>query len=183
MKQTILPLAALLILTALLTGCTATTAPKPNQPSAYPVNQAPSTPTQGAYPITQPEYIPFDTPNPYPNNTETASPDAFRLQKPIYAGTTQVRGTGPAGVPIFLMDITKMGLPLAETVIDANGQFVFDLPAALEANHRIGILIGGLEGTQWKPEDFYPRRYYGDEARQIPQIGFFHDTALVHEKP
>lgn len=172
------------LLTVILTGCAAPTAttPAPNQPTAYPVAGTTNTPAEGAYPITQPEYIPFDTPNPYPSDA-AASPDAFRINKPLSAGDTQVSGTGPAGVPIFLMDITKMGLPLAETKIGADGKFVFTLPEGLEASHRVGILLGGLEGTKWKPEDFYPRRYYGDEARQVPQIGFFHDTALVHEKP
>lgn len=176
---------AFIVTVIFLNGCAVPAdVPTSTPPPAYPVGElVSSTLTEGAYPIPQPQYIPFETPNPYPSDAASVSPDAFRLQKPIYAGDTKVRGTGPAGVPILLMNITKMGLPLAETVIDSNGQFVFKLSSGLESGQRIGILLGNLEGTQWKVEDFYPRRYYGEEARQVPQIGFFYDTALVKDKP
>lgn len=183
-------LVAVLMFVVFLIGCSSTATISPdetltlNSPLTYPPGEMTNIATESAYPPPAPEYIPLDTPNPYPGKeVAEPSPDAFRLKKPIYAGEIAVRGTGPVGVPVLLLDLTRMGFFLGKTVIGDNGQFVFNLSSPLESGHRIGIALGNLDGTSWEPEDFYPHHYYGDEARQIPKIGFFYDTAMVKEKP
>lgn len=113
---------------------------------------------------------------------DTAQPRApvvpFRLDKPIVAGTAQVSGSGPAGVPVIVADVTFMGEVLGSTMIGSDGKFVISVPS-LQANHRIGLALGELAGTPWKVEDFYMPEYQGDESMQVPQVGFFFDTALV----
>jgi hypothetical protein len=102
----------------------------------------------------------------------------FTLNKPIVEGTTQVSGTGPAGVPIIIADVTFLGDPLGFGTVNADGTFSISV-AALERNHLIGLTLGDLSGTPWKPEHFYAPEYYGDDLMQAPQAGFYHDTAMV----
>jgi hypothetical protein len=105
----------------------------------------------------------------------------FKLDRPILAGATEIRGTGPAGVPIYIADITFMGDPLGTGKVGSDGKFVI-VVKPLEAAHRIGLALGILEGTPWKPEDFYRQEFYGPEAMQLPTVGFFFDTAMISEK-
>lgn len=105
----------------------------------------------------------------------------FQLDKPIAAGATRVTGSGPAGVPIALLDITFGGPLLAMGTIGQDGRFELELGEPLEARHRIGITLGNLTGTGWQLEDFSDKGFHGDEARTVPQIGFFFDTCMVRE--
>ncbi len=136
--------------------------------SAYPIGSTPATNSPSvAYPIASPTR---------PPGSGNVTP--FRLDKPIVAGATQISGTGPAGVPIVLVDVTFMGPVLGQTTIGADGKFVFQV-AALEKSHRIGVTLADLTGTKWKTEDFSDQGYQGDEAVLVPQVAFFYDTALV----
>jgi len=92
-----------------------------------------------------------------------------------------VTGSGPTGVPIVLLDITFGGRLLASGVIDRNGRFELEVGEPLEARHRIGIALGDLTGTGWQPEDFSDEKFYGDEALNVPLVGFFFDTCMIQE--
>ncbi len=129
--------------------------------------------------------------NPSPQATDSAAypaPSAaptlrgdevpFRLAKPIKAGATYVSGTGPAGVPIILADVTFMGAVMGQTTVGADGKFQFPVQA-LEANHRLGITLGDVTGTKFTLEQFYSDGYRGDGSMQVPNVGFYFDTALV----
>lgn len=136
-----------------------------------------TTPGSTLSPLLQPT-SPLDVP--------IASPSArrivpFRLNKPIFAGVDRVSGTGPAGVPIIIADVTFMGEPLGASVIGDDGTFEIRVPV-LEKNHRIGIMLGDLRGTKWRVEDFYALEYRGEDPQQVPQVGFFYDTAMVQEE-
>jgi hypothetical protein len=106
----------------------------------------------------------------------------FRLEKPILEGDSTVSGTGPAGVPIIIADVTFMGEQLGAGVIDASGNFVVEVPE-LGKNHMVGIMLGNLTGTQWEPEDFYAEGFMSDDAMSVAQVGLFYDTAIVSESP
>jgi hypothetical protein len=118
-----------------------------------------------------------------PVATSTA-PDVepFRLDTPIVEGATRVSGSGPAGVPILLQDITFGGVVLASGVVDANNRFEFEMGEPLEGGHLIGIALGDLSGTKWEQDDFSNESYYGEGALSVPQVGFFFDTSLVEEQ-
>jgi hypothetical protein len=149
-----------IILTGLLAACDVTT-PGP-QPTTSPV-------------------VPGVSPLASPLLSSAASVVPFRLDRPIMAGDTEVRGTGPAGVPIFIADVTFMGEPLGNGTIGSDGTFVVKVKP-LPDGHRIGLALGVLNGTKWKPEDFYLQEYYGPDALQAPQVGFFHDTVMVGQQ-
>jgi hypothetical protein len=96
----------------------------------------------------------------------------------VREGDTVVRGSGPAGVPVLLVDVTFMGQNLAQTVIGSDGTFELTIQA-LESNHRIGLMLGELAGTPWTDASFRDPGYNGKEAMQVPQVGFLYDTVLV----
>jgi len=117
------------------------------------------------------------SPLPVPSDREVTR---FQLDKPIPVGATQVTGQGPAGVPIMVLDITFGGTLLAAGKIDNDGTFELKLERPLEANHRIGLALGNLAGTDWQLTDFTPE-FYGDEPMSVPQVGHFLDTYAVRE--
>ena len=102
----------------------------------------------------------------------------FKIERPVLPGATEVRGTGPAGVPIYIADVTFMGDLLGTGTISSDGKFVVKVQP-LADGHRIGMALGILDGTRWKPADFYQPAYYGPDFMQAPQVGFFHDTVMV----
>lgn len=141
-----------------------------------------STESQNPYPVATNDisaYPALATTVPYPVEP-TLDPNAipFVINVPVIEGAIEVTGSGPAGVPILLEDVTFMGVLLAETTIESDGTFKFQV-TALEKNHRIGIALGDLTGTRWTPEDFSSRGYHGPKAMQVPNVSFFYDTTLV----
>jgi hypothetical protein len=138
-------------------------------PTALPAG----TPTNLAYPSPNGAY-PVGSPPPTLRGDEVP----FQLDKPIVAGSTTVTGSGPAGVPILLEDVTFMGALMGQTNIGQDGRFSFTVPP-LVAGHRLGVTLGDITGTKWTAEQFYSPGYQGDEAMQTPNVGFFFDTAQV----
>jgi hypothetical protein len=148
----------LIVLAALLVACTAAIPPGPRLIES-PLGPSPLSPL----PVPGTQVIPF------------------KLDRPILVGATEVHGTGLAGVPIYIADITFMGEPLGTGKVGPDGKFVI-IVKPLEAAHRIGVALGILEGTPWKPEDFYRQEFYGPDAMQVPQVAFFYDTVLVGQQ-
>ena len=121
-------------------------------------------------PLSQP--IPAASPLPASNVV------AFQLERPLTAGASTVRGSGPAGVPVYIADVTFMGEVLGTGTIGTDGKFAITV-RPLEASHRVGLALGEMAGTQFKPEQFYTPEFQGPESMQIPQVGFFVDTFMV----
>jgi len=113
---------------------------------------------------------------PYPPvEAPTQSGPEFHINGPVLAGSVQVTGTGPANVTINLIDVSEMGLFLAETTIDSNGQFTFDLSTPLIKSHSIGLQIGNLSNTDYDYDDFIYSENYIDR----PFIGIILDMVTV----
>lgn len=152
-----------LLVTALvvLTSLMACESPKPTEDSFI------SSPIQ----VSSPQGTPEDSVDIVP----------FSLDKPIFEGASVVSGSGPAGVPIVIADVTFMGEKLGAGVIDADGTFTIEVPV-LERNHMIGIQLGNLTGTRWQPEDFHAEEFKGEDPVSVAQVGFFYDTAMVKDQ-
>ncbi len=82
----------------------------------------------------------------------TPGPD-FSINTPLTTSDTVVTGTGPAGVPIILIDASEMGELLGSTVIGEDGTFEFELSENLTEKHQIGIQLGDLTGTDLNAND------------------------------
>ena len=135
--------------------------PVQGEETAYPVEEF-SFPVDEGYPIEE------STPL-YEQGPE------FEISIPISGGDTVVTGTGPANVPITLVDVTEMGFVLDQTVIDSDGTFTFTLEEPLESGHSIGIQLGDIEGTDLDEGDFlYSETYY-----ERPLIGILFDLVVV----
>jgi len=124
---------------------------------AYPIGEI-----EEAYPMTEFE------------SDYKMGPD-FNINEPVKAGNTIVTGTGPAGVPIQLINISEIDVVLGETNINDVGTFMFELDKPLVINHSIGIKLGNISNTSLKEEDFL----YNDNYYERPFIGVLFDIVYV----
>ena len=171
-----------------------TTAPTPQQEAApsvaaeeeaYPAPAAEATPAaeeEGeAYPPPQAEAAAEEVA--YPMLAAVAETSRipivpFAIERPVAAGSTVIRGAGPAGVPIIIVSVTFMGEVLGEGVIGEDGTFEIAVPK-LETGNWIGVALADLTGSDFTFEDFYPTGFYGEGAAQVPQVGFVYDSVTV----
>lgn len=160
-----------LLLVVLLCSCTSsktteTTSPNESgEPSGeetgYPVTEY-SFPTDEGYPVED------------PMEGYTQGPE-FNIDLPVSGGDLTVTGTGPADVPIILVDVTEFALILGETTIETNGTFNFTLADPLDSGHTIGLMLGDIEGTDFVESDFL----YSETYFERPLIGILFDMVVV----
>jgi hypothetical protein len=143
---------------------------------------SPPYPGSGTTTNSQAYPVPGNSAYPPPNKSSNIKPIAFRLNKPLREGDTTVSGSGPADLPIIISDVTFNGNELAKGTIGSDGKFMIKLANPLEKNHRIGVALGDLSGTQWAGEAFSDPGFFGEEYQQIPMVGFFYDTTMVQPK-
>jgi hypothetical protein len=150
---------------------------------AYPTplsSYSSSYPAPGLSGYAQPDQsYPAPAPSPTPRKGADVMLVPFRIQKPVLAGTTQVTGTGPANVPVTLANLSLMGDILGESTIQPDCTYTIQLSKPLEKNTWIGITFSNLKGTQWVPDDFLNPAFRSEGAQQVPQVGFFFDTATA----
>ncbi len=163
----------------LVSGCSQAAAPNVVQTSpgvtneGYPAAQASSYPGPGA---SQAAHTAAQGADGYP------APDAsvrqgpqFTLNEPIKATDTQISGTGPANVPIKLLNMTQAGSLITETTIGTDGTFNVNVNGGFGAGDRIAITLGDTQGTVINPSDFVSGPGYQD----FPLIGIVFDSVLV----
>ena len=152
-----------LLLPLLLAACQST-------PTAQATQVIPSSTQsfENGYPVSE-GYPVSDYQSEYPIGPE------FSIDTPLNAGDTVVTGTGPAGVPINLVNATEVGELLGTTIIAEDGPFQFELETGLPEKHQIGIQLGNLTGTDLNANDFV----YNDNYYVRPLIGVMFDMVLV----
>ncbi|QRN83004.1 hypothetical protein JR338_11395 [Chloroflexota bacterium] len=152
-----------IIATLILVGCQSTPSTEPAQVDVNSTEASESGyPISDGYPVGEYEI------------TYVMGPD-FSIDTPLKTGDLVVTGTGPAGVPIILIDATDVGELLGTTVISDDGTFQIDLANGLPEQHQIGIQLGDLTGTDLNANDFV----YNDNYYVRPLIGIMFDMALV----
>ena len=165
MKLKILLISLLIIV--VLCSCSE---PKEAQPSTgYPVDAESGYPTVH---YTSPTEESYPIEDPFAGYTK--GPE-FHINLPVSVDNATVAGTGPAGVPIVLVDVSEFALVLGETTIDEDGTFSFDLEEPLTTGHTIGLMLGDIEGTDFVESDFL----YSDTYFERPLIGILFDMAIV----
>jgi hypothetical protein len=147
--------------------------------SSYP---APTESSQGnAESSINPAY-PAPPPSPTINVGTPVKLAPFKINKPLVAGMIEITGSGPAGIPITLADITTYGDVMGEATISNDGTFSIKLGKPLEVNHWVGLTYSDLRNTKWVSANFDDPGFRGDSPQLIPLVGFFFDTAEVAEK-
>jgi hypothetical protein len=147
----------LLILALMLAGCGGPDPVPTNGADSPPVNTTPyPEPTAPGGPTAT---LPTDlTPQPpeetFPPDPEELEGPRFTVLPPIDPSVSQIKGTGPAGLPIKLIDINNQGKTLSETTINPQGSFTFELKEKLTIGQQVAITLGNLAGTQFTPEQF-----------------------------
>ncbi len=139
--------------------------------SPYPMGSASSLESQYPAGTSSESAYPIDA------NTQFKLGPYFTIDEPVQAGSKTVTGTGPANVPIRLIDITLMGEELASTKVDENGKFTFNLDTDLVAGHSIGLQIGDLDGTGFNYDEFLYNPQYYDK----PMIGIIFYIAVINQ--
>jgi len=159
--------------------------PAPDEEEAYPAPDAADTAPveEGAYPPPQvtsssEEEEAYPAPSAPTEETSRIPIVPFAIEQPVTAGSTVIRGTGPAGVPILVVNVTYMGEVIGEGVIGADGTFEIST-TALEAETWVGVSLADLTGSDFAYEDFYASGFRGEGAAQIPQVGFVYDSVTV----
>ncbi len=161
----------MILLVIILAGCSpsestpqyATSYPLPERATGYPLrNENVEEAGETSYPVSEGD--PDDQAGP-----------VFTIAEPVAGGDTVITGTGPAGVPIILVDVSEVGLPLGETVINEDDTYIFNLETPLQSGHSIGIMLGDLTGTDLDENDFI----YSDTYFVRPLIGILFDMVFV----
>ena len=185
----------LLLAVALATGCgssngesTPTEVPATAEPTAAPAvepTEAPvaeATATQVAVSALESPLVAADVDSPLPTPEPTSIPiEPFAFFRPINVGDTEVKGYGPAGLPVLLVNITVGGDLLAQSNIDEEGHVTFELEAPLESGHRIGLGLGDVTAFGFEFSDFQDSGFNSPQALLVPRVGFFYDTQMVVE--
>lgn len=129
-------------------------------------------------PATEPQTTQNSHPYPYPYPAplpQLPQGPPFTIDSPVTAAEGVVSGSGPAGVPIRIVNITRGAEDIATTTIGADGRFRATVAGRVSPGDRIGIMLGDVRGTQFKREDFLSGPGYQD----IPFIGVIFASILV----
>jgi hypothetical protein len=158
------------------TAPTTQPAPTGEAGEAYP---APGAAQQSGYPAPATADSQAAAPAGYPapqQQAELPEGPAFTIDTPLTASQSAVTGTGPAGVPIRLVNMTRNGEEIGQAVIGEDGKYSITV-SGLPAGEQVGIVLGDLTGTSFEPTQFLRGPGYED----IPQLGLFFAQASVQQ--
>jgi hypothetical protein len=114
----------------------------------------------------------LESPLDMPNDDVSVPP--FHLDEPLLEGDTEVSGTGPAGVPIIIMD-ASLSEEIGKGKVASDGTFNVEVNPSLVYPNMIGVM---LDETQSSPytKDEVP---CVDRCRDQPLVGLLYDRAPV----
>lgn len=166
------------VIMILISGCSQVSAPSVIEPTAngsesgYPSVQEsyPGPASEGVQSTVQGSVSAY----PAPNASIKQGPE-FKINAPVRSTDKQISGTGPANVPIKLLNITQSGATIAESKIGDDGSFTIDVSGGFIAGDRIAVSLGNTQGTDINPNDFISGPGYQD----FPFIGVIFDSVLV----
>lgn len=164
----------ILLVAFLLTACASSSSIQENTPTPEKTTAVPAYP--GAYPAATVAVV--TTPIAYPAPPYSNLPEGpqFTIDQPVRLSTGQVTGTGPAGVPIRIVNITRGAIDIATVTIGADGTFRAPLSETFVGD-RIAIMLGDISGTGLDRNQFLRGPGYED----WPLIGILFASATVEE--
>lgn len=110
----------------------------------------------------------------YPVPISADESKRFTIDEPVEAGSAEITGTGPANIPIKVINISFVGETIGSGIIENDGTFRISLATPLEANHVIGLQLG----DQSLETSFID----GPDYTNIPMIGLVLTQAVVQQR-
>jgi hypothetical protein len=170
----------LIFIALLVVGCSGapeTETPAPGE-GETPTEATEATTAPDAYPEPQQEQ---EESYPAPQSEEGyPSPDAatpeFTINRPVTTADTEVTGTGPAGVDIELVNLTRDGEIIGQTTVNDDGTFAIDATGNLVARNELGLVLAGTAAPDATPGELEDRPGYQQTA-----AGIVVATAIVQE--
>jgi len=109
-----------------------------------------------------------------PEPTAPSSIPAIRFDEPLLEGGIEVSGTGPAGVPILIMD-ASLQITLGSGPIGPDGKFSIQVDPPLIAPNLIGIMLDEGRSSPYTKEQLPCI----DRCRDQPLVGLLFDRVAV----
>ena len=100
----------------------------------------------------------------------------FQLDGPLMAGETQVSGTGVAGVPIIIMDVSRM-TEIGSGTVDSDNRFSITASEPLVAYSIIGVMVDATRPSPYAAEQLP----CGETCRDQPHVGLLLVRAPVRK--
>lgn len=157
----------LMFVTLLMAACENNSTPPPSPTGAS------ASPTTG-YPAPDTGYSNPEVDFPaigYPSLDSNGILLAF--DKPIQPDDTVITGVGPAGLAVYILNMTFMGTELGSGVIGDDGKFSVQV-SELQRGTRIG-LTADVTTVGLTEADIQP----GDGVMAVPRVGYFYDTFVI----
>lgn len=162
-----------------LAGCMETVSTPPPQaagPTSAPNAAAPA--GQAAYPAPEGAYpapsAAAEGAYPAPTIALPQGPK-FTINTPLKTADGQVSGTGPADVPIRVVNITRGADPIADLTIGPDGTFKADVAGKINQGDRIALTLGNTSGTKFNSDNFLRGPGYED----MPMVGIVFVSAVA----
>jgi hypothetical protein len=100
----------------------------------------------------------------------------FQLDGPLLAGDTQVSGTGVAGVPIIIMDVSRI-TEIGSGVVGQDNRFSITTSEPLVAYSIIGVMVDQARPSPYTVEQLP----CGETCRDQPHVGVLLARAPVRK--
>lgn len=156
------------VLVGALTACASNqVTPTPN--TAYPAGYPSPTGSVATAPTPAAGY-------PAPRDLPTPIGIPITLQTPLSAEATEVRGRGPAGLPITIIDISLGGEVLGAGVIGADGTFAVAVNVPLQIPNLIGVQVNSDVASSYSPDATF---LCLNRCRDFPSVGLVYDYGVV----
>jgi len=164
----------LIMVVMILTACTSSNPDVVSTPTAMSIPTVLAYP--GAYPLPPPPTANSNDPYPLPSYRDLPEGPRFTIDQPVRLSSGRITGSGPAGVPIRIVNITRGAIDIATTTIGADGTFNAPLVDTFVGD-RVAIMLGDLTGTSFDRNQFLRGPSYED----WPLIGILFASAIVEE--
>jgi len=140
-------------------------------PQPYPAPSEDNVSGTEAYPVPS-EVQPLDGPYPAPISEDA---QILAFEGSIRAGDTIVRGFGPPGLSVSILNITLMGEFIGSGVVGTDGTFAVQVDP-LQALIRIG-LHADIENFGLSSDHIQP----GAQAIRVPLACYFYDSLVISQ--
>jgi hypothetical protein len=112
-----------------------------------------------------------------PSTPESPAVPPLRFDEPLMEGATEVTGTGPAGVPILIVDVS-LNTEIGRGEVGPEGRFRVEVNPSLVYPNLIGVMLDESRSSPYTKEEIP----CVERCRDQPLVGLLFDRLPV-QKP